>query len=325
MSRRRFLKALLASASAGLSVTSQAQAWPQRPIRFVVPYAAGGGPDVLTRQTLPHLSKSLGQSIVVDNRVGAGGSISAEHVVQQKPDGYTWLLGASTHVTQKLLQPSLNFDPIKSFAHVSRLSYSSSVIVVASTSPYKTLGELLKAGADQSGKWNYGSGGIGSAAHLAGSAFSRAAGIDAVHVPYRGSVDLPTALMVGDIQFAIPTASTVLPLIQSGRLRALAITSAQRDPAYANLPTLKEVFGSDDLVQVAWSGVWLPAGTDPGIVRKIFEALRAVHAAPEIVADYARVGATVSLSESESEFTSFVGAETAKFARIVKNLRIATT
>lgn len=318
MKRRHLLGLGLAPMAAAWTAPARAGAWPERTLRLVVPYAPGGGPDVLTRQYLPRVGKLLGQTVVVDNRVGAGGSIAAEHVAAQAPDGYSWLLGASTHVTQKLLQPRLNFDPVRGFAHVTRLSFAPSLLVVSAASPYRSLQDLVRAAHEQPGRLNYGSGGIGSAAHLAGAALAQETGMNVAHIPYRGSVDLPGALAAGDVHFAVPTASTALPLIRTGRLLPLAVTSAQRVPLLPNVPTLKELVSSDDLVLVAWTGLWLPGGTPPAILRRLFEVHQAVYAQPDVVEAHAALGVTVSLSNSASEFSEFVSAETAKYARIVK-------
>lgn len=316
--RRNILRGLAALAVGGMAGQGRAQTYPEKPLRLVIPFAPGGGPDVLTRQFLPKLSVALGQAVFIDNKVGAGGILAAEFVAQQAPDGYTMLLGASTHVTQKILQPKVRFDPIKGFTHVTRLSFAPSLLVVSGSSPYRTVDDVVRAARAAPGKLNYGSGGVGSAAHLAGAAFSLQSGIEVVHIPYRGSVDIAGALAAGDIQFSIPTASTVVPLLKGDRLRALAITSAQRMASLPELPTLKEITGSDDLVLVAWSGLWLPAGASPAVVNKLFEAHRQVYSDPEIVRALEAAGVTVALSASPAEFAAFVAAETAKYQRIVK-------
>ena len=318
MNRRNILRGLAALAIGGMAGHGRAQTYPNRPVRLVVPFAPGGGPDVLTRQFLPKLSAALGQTVFVDNKVGAGGIVAAEFVALQAPDGYTMLLGASTHITQKILQPKVGFDPINGFTHVTRLSFAPSLLVVAESSPYRTVDDVVRAARAAPGKLNYGSGGVGSAAHLAGAAFARQSGIDVVHIPYRGSVDIAGALAAGDIQFAIPTASTVLPLLKGRKLRALAITSAQRMESLPGLPTLKEATGSDDLVLIAWSGLWLPAGASPKVTSTLFEVHHQVYADPEISRAFEAVGVTVALSTSPAEFAAFVAAETAKYQRIVK-------
>jgi len=322
LTRREGLLALLGAAAGLPAGPAWADAYPERPIRFVVPFAAGGGPDLLTRQVLPHVGKALGQTVYAENKVGAGGLIAAEYAAQQPPDGYTWLLGASTHVTQKLLQPKAGFDPLKSFVHVIRLSTAPSLLVVSANSKHRTLTELLAAARAEPGQLNYGSGGIGSAAHLAAAALMHQAGVQCAHIPYRGSAELGAALESGDIHFAIPTASTVVPQLQSGRLRALASTAGKREPPWPELPTLRELTGSADLELVAWSGLWLPAGTPAAITRKLYAVHRTVYADPEVLKLHAQLGVTVALSSSEAEFSDFVAAETAKLARIVRQANV---
>lgn len=321
---RRALLAALALPTLGMGL-ARANSYPERPIRFVVPFAPGGGPDLLTRQLLPLIGKALGQTVFAENKVGAGGLIAAEYAAQQPPDGYTWLLGASTHVTQKLLQPKAQFDPLKSFAHVTKLSTAPSLLVVAVASKYKTLAELLAAAKAEPGRLNYGSGGIGSAAHLAAAALCQQAGVQCAHIPYRGSAELGAALESGDIHFAIPTASTVAPLLQAGRLRALATTAGKREAPWPELPTLRELTGSADLELVAWSGLWLPAGTPPAITSKLFAVHRTVYADPEVLKLHAQLGVTVALSASEGEFGEFVAAEQAKLARIIKQANVVVS
>ena len=319
---RRTLLACALAVPAGLRAEAP---YPNRPIRLVLPFPAGGGPDVLTRNFLPRLSALLGQTVYADNKVGAGGIIGAEFVAQQPADGYTLMLGNSTQLTQKLLQPKARFDPLNGFTHVMRLSYTPSVLVVAANSPYKTLDDLVRAARAAPGKLNYGSGGIGSAAHLAGAALAHEGKFDALHVPYRGSVDLPQAVVGGDIQFAVPTISTVLPLLQGERLRALAVTSGERDAALPAVPTLKELTGSDDLVLVAWGCLWLPGGAPEPVVRLLFDALSKIYADPELVKASAVQGITISLSRTPAEFAAFVAAESAKLARLIKVAHIEPT
>jgi tripartite-type tricarboxylate transporter receptor subunit TctC len=321
-SRRTILARTLALLASSQAPAVRAQAYPNKAIRLWVPFAPGGGPDGLARQFLPQLGAALGQAVFVENKVGAGGLIAAEHVAQLPADGYNLLLGASTHVTQKLLQPKAAFDPLKSFTHVTRLSMAPAILVVAAGSPYQSLADLLKAARAQPGRLNYGSGGIGSAAHLAGAALAQVAGVEVAHIPYRGSVDLATALAGGDLHFAIPTASTVVPLLQSGKLRALAVTSALREPQLPQLPTLRELTGSDDLVLVSWSVLWLPANAPAAVTKRLYDAYHQVYTEPEVVRAHAAVGVTVTLSATQAEAGQFVAAEMAKYSRIVTAAKI---
>lgn len=316
--RRTFLQGLPLAAA----LPAFAQPYPSRPLRLVVPFAPGGGPDVLARQFLPRVGSVLGQTAIVDNRVGAGGIIAAEHVAQQPGDGYTLMVGASSHLTQKLIKPNAGYDPLKSFRHITRLSYSPSVLVVGSNSPYQSLDDIYKAARQAPGKLNYGSSGIGSVAHLAGATLVAHGKVEVAHIPYRGASDVFGALNAGDIAFAVLTAASVEQMLGKGPLRALAVSSAQREPSLPQLPTLKELTRNDDLVQVAWSGIWVPAATPTPIVNQLFDAFTKVYADPEIAKANSGIGVNTSLSASPAEFTDFVATEMAKYGRIVKAARI---
>lgn len=322
LTRRHLVLASLAGPALHLA-PAQAQApYPQRPVRLVVPYAAGGGPDVLTRRLAERLGPLLGQTVFVENRVGAGGVVAAETVVQAEPDGYLLMLGASTHVTQKLLSPQVRFDPLTQFVHIVRTSISPSVLVVAADSPWRRLQDLLDAARQTPGRLNYASGGVGSAAHLAGAALVSAAQLQVTHIPYRGSVEIVPAILSGDTQFGFPVASTALPLVQQGKVRALAVTGDRRMTRLGAVPTLKEVLGRDDLVLDAWSGLWAPARTPAAIVARLNGAMQQVLAEPAIREAFDAAGAPVSPTRTPEEFTRFVLAETAKYARLVVSSRI---
>jgi len=322
--RRQFhLRALaLAAAGLGLSTLAAAQAgdFPSRPIRIVVPFAAGGGPDVLTRKMAVKLSEVLGKGavVVVENIVGAGGIVAAQTVARAAPDGYTLLLGASSHIVQKAMQPSVGFDPLKDFTPIARNAFTPSVLVVAASSPYKSVADIVAAAKQNPGKLNYASGGVGSAAHLVPAAMVLQAGIDVVHVPYKGSVEIVPSILAGDTQFAFPIASTAIPQVKGGKVRALAVSSAQRMAALPDVPTLVEIFKTPELALDAWFGLWAPAGTPPAIVDILFKALVKTYEDPAVRADSEAVGAVVAVSSSPAEFAQFMAAETRKLERIVK-------
>lgn len=305
--------------AAGWGVWAQGAAFPNRPIKLIVPYAAGGGPDVLTRKQAVTLGDLLGGTpVMVDNIVGAGGILAAQSVARAVPDGYTLLVGASTHVTQKAMQPGVRFDPVKDFVHITRTSFSPQMLIVASDSPYRDIHALVAAARKAPGRLNYASGGVGSAAHLAGAATVLQAGIDVVHVPYKGSVEIVPSIIGGATQFAFPVASTAIPQIHNGKVRPLAVTSATRMPAFPEVPTLKEVFGNNDLAMDSWSGFWAPAGTPPDVIDALFKAFLKTMADPGVIADAVAAGAVVAPSRSPAEFTAFVQSETVKFERLVK-------
>ncbi len=323
--RRNALRVLaLSLGAAGLALSPLAQGqsadYPTRPIRIVVPFAAGGGPDVLTRKMAVKLADVLGKGtvIVVDNVVGAGGILAAQSVARAAPDGYTLLLGASSHVVQKAMQPSVQFDPLKDFAHVARVTSSPSVLVVSAGSAYQSVDDLMAAARKSPGKLNYASGGVGSAAHLAAAALVLQAKVDVVHVPYKGSVEIVPSILAGDTQFAIPIGSTAIPQVKGGKVRALAVTSAQRIPALPDVPTLVEIFKTPDLALDAWFGIWAPAGTPAAVLDTLNKALARTYDDPVLRADSEAMGAFVTLTSSPAEFSRFVEAETRKFEKIVK-------
>jgi tripartite-type tricarboxylate transporter receptor subunit TctC len=326
--RRQFHVRALGFAAAGLRfprlASAQGSDYPSRPIRIVVPYAAGGGPDVLTRKMAVKLAEALGKSsVVVENIVGAGGILAGQNVARMAPNGYNLLLGASSHLVQKAMQPAVQFDPMKDFAHITRTAFSPSILVVSADSTYMRVEDVVAAAQKAPGKLNYASGGVGSAAHLCGAALALQAKIDVVHVPYKGSVDIIPSIITGATHFAFPIASTAIPQIKAGKVRALAVTSAQRMPGLPNVPTLVEVFKTQDLALDAWFGLWAPAGTPPQIVDTLFKAVVKSYDDPALRADSDATGALVALSASPAEFTKFMAAETTKLEKLVKAARLS--
>lgn len=263
MDRRAFLASALAATATS---AAWANSFPSRPVRVISPYAAGGGPDVQLRQTGPSLGEVLGQSIVIENKVGAAGVLAAQYVAQQPADGYTCLLGSNTHLIQKLLQPGLRFDPIGDFAPVSNLMSSPTVLVVRADAPWRTAQELIAALKAQPTQANYGSGGIGTSAHLAGATLASLAGLQVTHIPLKGSVEIAASLIRGDTQYAFPVAGTGIPQVQGGKLRALAVTSRKRLSQLPDVPTLQEVLNNELAVQESWFGLWAPAKTPPAVL-----------------------------------------------------------
>jgi tripartite-type tricarboxylate transporter receptor subunit TctC len=330
VSRRRFNVCLagIVAAAAGIPrpATANNDKFPARPVRIIVPYAAGGGPDVLTRKMAVRLADVLDKdaAVIVDNMVGAGGILAAQNVARMAPDGYNLLLGASSHIVQKAMEPTVRFDPMTDFAHITRTAFTPSVLVVSATSPYMTLQQLLDAAARAPGKLNYASGGIGSAAHLSAAAMVLHAKLDVVHVPYKGSVEIVPSIISGTTQFAFPIASTAIPQIRAGKVRALAVTSAARMPALADVPTLSEAFGTPDLVLDSWFGLWAPAGTPSAIVDLLFNAVTKTYQDAALRADSEAAGAVVSLSRSPAEFTQFMEAETLKLGKLVRAAHLTT-
>jgi tripartite-type tricarboxylate transporter receptor subunit TctC len=273
---------------------------------------------VQLRQAAPALSEVLGQSVVIENKVGAGGVLAAQYVAQQQPNGYTLLLGSNTHIIQKAMDPSLKFDPIADFAPVSNLASSPTVLVVNAESPYKKLDDLIADAKARPGQLNYGSGGIGTSAHLAGATLVSLTGIKATHIPLKGSVEIAASLLRGDTQFAFPVAGTGVPQVKGGKLRALAVTSRERLKELPDVPTLNELLHNDLAIQESWFGIWAPARTPPEVLATLNAAVRKVASAPALRQAYEAVGNEATPSESPQAFADFVRSETRKWTDIVK-------
>lgn len=322
MDRRTFCLSAASSAFSGafLSATPAhaAEAYPSRPVRIIVPYAAGGGPDVMVRQFGPKLGEALGQATVIENKVGAGGVLAAQYVAQAQPDGYTVLVGSNSHLIQKILQPSLKFDPVSEFIPVTTIGTSPSVLVVAANSPYRSVEELVAAVKAKPGKLNYGSGGIGSAAHLGGATLMSLVNGNAVHVPLKGSVEIPLSLLRGDTDFAFTIAGTAIPQVKGGKLRALAVTSAAPLKELPNVPPLRDVMRSELTVQEFWFGLWVPLKTPAEVIAKLYSATIQVLGDPAVKTAFELAGNSVIHSDSPKADAAFVQAENRKWTEIIK-------
>ena len=315
MSLVRALAALLL----GLAVhAAVAQPYPSRPVKIIVPFAAGGGPDVETRRMAPKIGEALGGNVVVENRVGAAGIVAAEVVAQAAPDGYTLLAGSLSQLVQKILQPAAKFDPHTSFAPISLTSTTTAVLIVPVESPIKSARELEAAIRARPGSFNYGSGGVGTAAHIAGATFASLQKLDAIHIPYRGSVELMPALLGGQIQYAFPVAGTAVPHVKSGKARALAVNGARRLASLPDIPTMKELFGDDLYVQEFWAGLWAPAGTPAPVLAKLFAANKQALADASLRSQLQAGGAEVEISASPDDFAQFMKAESIKWAKLIQ-------
>jgi tripartite-type tricarboxylate transporter receptor subunit TctC len=312
----RWSVAAIAPAYSGYALAQSA--YPGKPVKLVVPYAAGGGPDLQARKLAPELSKFIGANVFVENKVGAGGIVAGEVVAQAAPDGYTILIGSSTHLINKAIQPAIKFDPLKSFEPVTLTSTTGAILVVPADAPWKTAKELAAAIKAKPGAFNYGSGGVGTAAHLAGGTFCKVLDLDAMHVPYRGSVEIVPGMLGGQIQCAFPIASTAMAHIRQGKVRPLAVTLPQRMHQLPEVPTLKELFGAELLVQESWGCFWVPAGTPKDVIDKIFAAARQAHETAAVREFYDASGTDVLLSKSPAEFAAFMRAETEKWQRVVQ-------
>jgi len=321
MQRRTFCLAALSAATAAHA----ADPFPSKPVRIIVAFAAGGGPDIQARQLAPRFGDALGQPIVVENKVGAAGVLAAQFTAQQPADGYTVLMAASTHLVLKAMQPDLKFDMLADFAPVGLIGSSPTVMMVPADSPYKKVEDVIAAARANPGKLNYSSGGIGTAAHLAGATLVSLAALKATHIPLKGSVEIPASLLRGDTDFAFPIAGTAVPQVKSGKFRALAVTSQARFRELPDVPTLQEVMKSDLAVQESWFGFVAPARTPADVVAKLHAATAKALGDGPLRAAFEASGNTPQTSASPQAFTAFMQSENRKWAEIVKLSGITPT
>jgi tripartite-type tricarboxylate transporter receptor subunit TctC len=306
---------LVAIAALACAAHASAQS---RPVVLVVPFAAGGGPDVQARQFAVKLAPALGVPVVVENKVGAAGVLAVQYVMQAKPDGSLILLGSNSQMIQKLLTPDLKFDPLTDFVPVGNVASAAAVLVVRTDHPARSVQDLIAALRAAGGKANYASGGIGTAAHLAGATFLDLNRVRASHIPLKGSVEITASLLRGDTDFSFPVSGTSVPQVKAGRLRALAVTSAKRMPALPDVPTLYELTKNDLLVQESWFGMWAPLGTPGDVVKRLHAASVKALADPDLQQQLANGGGSATPSASPAAFAAFMKSETAKWAKIVK-------
>lgn len=308
--------AVLAPASAAV-----AQAYPSRPIRFIVPFAAGAGVlDIMARIVGQHLGTATGQQVMIDNRPGAGGNVGAEVAAKATPDGYTMLMGAVALVVSPYLYAKLPFDPLADLVPVTQVNSAPLMLIVHPSLPVKSVAELIAYAKARPGQLNYGSGGVGSTPFLATELFKSMAGINVVHVPYRGGAPALADLVAGQLSFMIENVPGSLPLVRDGKLRALAITSRQRLALVPDLPTMEEA-GVPGYEMIGWNGIFVPKGTPSEIVTRLNAELVKVLRSAEVGEQLAKLGA-VPVGDSPEQFGAFVKAESARWGKIIKDLGI---
>jgi tripartite-type tricarboxylate transporter receptor subunit TctC len=313
---RLLLPVLVAFAAAGPAI-SAAQSYPTKPIRLVVPFPAGGSLDVVARAIGQKLTEAWGQPVVIDNRPGAGGNIGADLVAKSAPDGYTILEGAlSTHAVNVSLYAKMPYDPIKDFAPITLVAVTPNVLVLNASFPVNTVPELLAYARAHPGKLSFGSGSNGSAGHLAGELFKVEAGVDMVHIPYKGGAPALQALLAGDTQLMFDNLANSEAQIKAGKLKALAVTTAKRSSLAPQLPTLSET-GLPGFDIYTWWGFMAPAGTPKEIVAKWNAEVTRILSSPEMKAFFAQQGAEPA-ADSPEQFAALIKSEIAKYAKIVK-------
>lgn len=282
-----------------------AQPFPSHPLQFVVPFPPGGATDVIARLIAGPLSEALGQPVVVENRPGAGGTVGSAQVARAAPDGHTLLMGTiATHGIGPSLYPQVPYDAVQDFAPVTQAASQVYAVVVHPSVPARSIGELIALAKARPGALTYASAGSGTAAHLFAELFKEMAGVDIVHVPYRGAGPAMVALLGGQVSMTFDVVLTTLEHIRAGRLRALAVTGARRSPVLPEVPTLQEA-GLAGYDAVGWNGVFLPAGTPSAIRQRLAEAIRRALHRPEVRERIEQQGAEVVASRPE-EFAAFV-------------------
>jgi tripartite-type tricarboxylate transporter receptor subunit TctC len=294
-----------------------AQTYPARPIRMLVGFAPGGPADVMARLIGQRLYATLGQPIVIENHPGAGGTLAARLVAESEPDGYTLLLGnTSTLVVGPLMYKNVGYDALKAFAPIAWLGTTSDILVVNPKSPLKSVTDLVAYAKANPGKLNYSTPGIGTPPHLIGEMLKLRAGIDIVHVPYKGGGPSIQAVIAREVDFTFENPQVALPLVQAGTVRALAVTSAERDPQAPDVPTLIES-GLPGFVSESFTGVVGPAGIPGGVVTRLNTAINESLRSPQVAATLAKL-AVDAKSEPPEKFGAFLAAELANMAPVVK-------
>jgi tripartite-type tricarboxylate transporter receptor subunit TctC len=307
--------ALLATAGG-----AAAQSYPGKPITLIVPFAAGSSTDVVGRQAARALSEDMGQQVVVENRTGAGGIIGSQAVARAKPDGYTLLIVTnSTHAANKTLYRTLPYDPVADFAPISNLATGPLILLSHPSLPVRTLQDLVAYGRANPGRLSYGY--SGSSSQIAAVMLADGARFEALGVQYRSIPPAVTDLLGGQISFTFADPGNALPHIRAGLAIGLGVTSAQRTPLAPDMPTLADA-GLPGFQLVPWQGIAAPAGTDPAIIRRIFDALRARYDTPEVRQNYASLGFEVNLSSAPEAYAEFIRTETLRWGELVRQARI---
>ena len=308
----------LALAQAGAHAAAAEQNYPDRPIRLVVGFTPGGAADYVGRIVGDSLARVLGQPVIIENKPGAGSSIAADFVSKAAADGYTILIASPSSIS---VNPAL--DPkrapgVQTLVPVTKLTASPLVIAANPSTGINTIADLIAAARKDPGKLNFSSAGSGSAPHLGGVLFNQLARTDITHIPYKGGAPSVQSVIAGDTQVTFATPPSVLPFIKSGRMRGLAVSSSERSPLVPDLPGMKEA-GLPDYKLDFWYGFFVPAGTPPQVIRKLFDATVAAVQRPEVKAALAREGTDVSLSANPADFAAFLKEDNRFWAKLAKD------
>jgi len=310
-------RALLAGLGAlSLSAAAFAQ-YPNKPIKIIVPFLAGGTTDIMARAVAADLQKAFGQAVVVENRAGAGGNIGADAVAKSAPDGYTFLMGTvGTHAINMALYAKMPYDAVKDFAPVSLVAAVPNILVATPSFPVNSVKELIDLAKKEDGKLTFASSGSGTSIHLSGELFKQLAGVQMTHVPYKGSSAALPDVMSGQVNVMFDNAPSVMPHIKGGKLKAIAVTSGKRAPALPNVPTIAES-GLPGFEASSWFGLLAPAGTPKEIVEKVSAQIQKMLQTPEMKERLASQGAD-GVGNTPEQFAAHIKTEIDKWAKVVK-------
>jgi tripartite-type tricarboxylate transporter receptor subunit TctC len=308
---------VVASLSGAIAPAAGADAFPSHTVKLVVPFPPGGSLDIVGREIAQKLTEAWGQSVVVENKPGAGGNIGADFVAKSAPDGYTVVMGAlSTHAVNPTLYPKMPYDAVKDFAPISMIAITPNVLVVPVNSPISSVKDLIAAAKAKPGKLAFASGSNGSAGHLAGELFKVETHTDVIHVPYKGAAPATQGLLAGDTQFMFDNLANAMAQVKGGKLKALAVTTAKRSPLAPDLPTMTEA-GLPGFDISTWFGLMAPAGTPKDVVARWNRDLVKILESPDMKQKLALQGAESTPMTPEA-FAAFIASEVPKYAKIIK-------
>lgn len=313
----RTVRVLLAACAVS-AVPALAQSWPAKPIRWISPFAPGGGADFTSRAIAQKLGPALGQQVLIDNRGGAGGMVGVDLAAKSAPDGYTLVLGTIGPIAiNPSLYSKMAYDPIRDLAPISQAAVAINVLVVHPSLPVRSVRDLIALAKARPGELNYGSSGPGAADHLAGELFNTLAGVKLVHIPYKGGAPAMLDLVSGNVQLIFSTVSTARAMIEAKKIRPIAIAGSRRFELMPDLPTVAEA-GLPGFATDNWYGVFAPAGTPAPIIERLHAEVVKALAAADLKKQLLGLGIVATSSASPSAFTSYIAAETAKWAKVVR-------
>lgn len=310
-----------AAASVMLVSPVAAQAYPERPIRMIIPFAAGGATDVPARIATAKLAERLGEQIVVDNRPGQGGALGTAVAARAEPDGYTVLMTATPFVLSPHIYKQLSYDPLKDFVPVTQFGAAPNVLVVHPSLPAKSVKELIALAKSQPGKLDWASSGTGGFQHLSGELFMSMAGVKITHISHKGSGAATASLLGGQVKIGFPGIAIALPHHKAGRLRALGVTTAKRSPQMPDIPSIAEA-GVPGYDATFWLGLTVPKGTPKAVISKLYRETTALLQSPDVVTAFHKAGTEPAPSSDPQQFGKFINAEFARWGKVIREAGI---